>query len=112
MENLFGNYFLENRISATQKKDFRINFATISDWSVHLQFNLLNYECNKAGLQQRVQQRQKSLDFWWLSCQFSKIRDAEMTIKIIFERSSQKGGWQGVRKEGQQGTRLEILLSA
>ena len=34
-----------------------------------------------------------------------------MTIKIIFERSSQKGGRQGVRKEGQQGTHLEILLS-
>ena len=31
------------------------------------------------------------------------LRDAEMTIKIIFERSSQKGGQQGVRKEGQQG---------
>ena len=30
------------------------------------------------------------------------IRDAEMTIKIIFVRSSQKGGRQGVRKEGQQ----------
>ena len=29
-----------------------------------------------------------------------------------FERSSQKGGQQGVRKEGQQGTHLEILLSA
>ena len=28
------------------------------------------------------------------------------------ERSSQKGGRQGVRKEGQQGTHLEILLSA
>ena len=40
------------------------------------------------------------------------VRDAEMTIKIIFERSSQKGGRQGVRKEGQQGTHLEILLSA
>ena len=35
-----------------------------------------------------------------------------MTIKIICERSSQKGGRQGVRKEGQQGTHLEILLSA
>ena len=34
-----------------------------------------------------------------------------MTIKIIFERSSQKGGRQGVRKEGQPGTLLEILLS-
>ena len=30
-----------------------------------------------------------------------------MTIKIIFERSSQKGGRQGVRKEAQQGTHLE-----
>ena len=39
------------------------------------------------------------------------LRDAEMTTKIIFERSSQKGGRQGVRKEGQQGTHLEILLS-
>ena len=39
------------------------------------------------------------------------IRDAEMTIKIIFERWSQKGGRQGVRKEGQQGTHLEDLLS-
>ena len=44
-------------------------------------------------------------DFPWL------VRDAEMTIKIIFERSSQKGGRQGVRKEGRQGTHLEILLS-
>ena len=35
-----------------------------------------------------------------------------MTIKLIFERSSQKGGRQGVRKEGQQGTHLETLLSA
>ena len=35
-----------------------------------------------------------------------------MTIKMIFARSSQKGGRQGVRKEGQQGTQLEILLSA
>ena len=35
-----------------------------------------------------------------------------MTRKIIFERSSQKGGRQAVRKEGQQGTHLEILLSA
>ena len=42
----------------------------------------------------------------------SDFRDAEMTIKIIFERSSQKGGLQRVRKEGQQGTHLEILLSA
>ena len=33
-----------------------------------------------------------------------------MTIKIIFERSSQKGGRQGVRKEGQQGTHLETLF--
>ena len=40
------------------------------------------------------------------------IRDAEMTIKTVFERWSQKGGRQGVRKEGQQGTHLEILLSA
>ena len=39
------------------------------------------------------------------------FRDAEMTIKIIFEMSSQKGGRQGVRKEGQQGTHLEILSS-
>ena len=31
-----------------------------------------------------------------------------MTIQIISERSSQKGGRQGVRKEGQQGTHLEI----
>ena len=30
-----------------------------------------------------------------------KVREAEMTIKIIFEGSSQKGGRQGVRKEGQ-----------
>ena len=35
-----------------------------------------------------------------------------MTIKIIFERSSQKGGRQGVRKERQQGTHIEILLPA
>ena len=35
-----------------------------------------------------------------------------MTIKITFERSSQKGGRQGGRKEGQPGTHLEILLSA
>ena len=35
-----------------------------------------------------------------------------MTIKIFFERSSQKGGRQRVRKEGRQGTHLEILLSA
>ena len=41
-----------------------------------------------------------------------KVRDAEMMTKIIFERSSQKGGRQGVRKQGQQGTHLEILLSA
>ena len=41
---------------------------------------------------------------------FPKFRDAEMTIKIIFERSSQKGGRQGVRKEGQQGTHLEIFI--
>ena len=35
-----------------------------------------------------------------------------MTIKIIFERSSQKGGRQGgSKREGQQGTHLEILLS-
>ena len=40
------------------------------------------------------------------------LRDAETTIKIISERSSQKGGRQGGRKEGQQGTHLEILLSA
>ena len=40
------------------------------------------------------------------------LRDAEMTIKINFERSSQKGGRQRVLKEGQQGTHLEILLSA
>ena len=39
------------------------------------------------------------------------FRDAEMTIKIIFERSNQKGGQQRVRKEGQQGTHLGILLS-
>ena len=43
---------------------------------------------------------------------FQQIRDAEMTVKIIFERSSQKGRRQGVRKEGEQGTHLEILLSA
>ena len=36
------------------------------------------------------------------------IRDADMTIKIIFERSSQKGGRQGVRKEGQQGPTLKF----
>ena len=41
------------------------------------------------------------------ACQ--RRRDDE---KIISERSSQKGGRQGVRKEGQQGTQLEILLSA
>ena len=35
-----------------------------------------------------------------------------MTIKMIFERSSQNGGRQRVRKEGQQGNHLEILLSA
>ena len=35
-----------------------------------------------------------------------------MSIKISFKRSSQKGGPQGVRKEGQQGTHLEISLSA
>ena len=40
------------------------------------------------------------------------LRDAEMTIKIFFGRSSQKGGRQRVRKEGQQGTHVEILLSA
>ena len=39
------------------------------------------------------------------------FRDAEMTIKIIFERSSQKGGRQGVRKRVNMGTHLEILLS-
>ena len=50
---------------------------------------------------------------WWHHTYRSPtVRDAEMTIKIIFERSSQKGGWQGVRKEGQQGTHLEILLLA
>ena len=38
------------------------------------------------------------------------LRDAEMTIKVIFERSSQKGGRQGARKEGQQGTHLEIMI--
>ena len=32
--------------------------------------------------------------------------------KNNFERSSQRGGRQRVRKEGQQGTHLEILLSA
>ena len=31
-----------------------------------------------------------------------------MTIKIVFERSSQKGGRQGVRKEDQEGTHLVI----
>ena len=35
-----------------------------------------------------------------------------MTMKMIIERSSQKGGRQGVRKEGQQRAHLEILLSA
>ena len=40
-----------------------------------------------------------------------QVQRPEMTIKIMFERSSQKGGRQGVRKEGQQGTHLEILLS-
>ena len=30
-----------------------------------------------------------------------------MTIKIMFERSGQKGGRQGGRTEGQQGTQLE-----
>ena len=41
------------------------------------------------------------------------IREAEnVPIKIIFERSSQTGGRQRVRKECQQGTHLEILLSA
>ena len=51
---------------------------------------------------------------WFLPCPpppESIVRDAEMTIKIIFERSSQKGGSAGVRKEGRQGTHLEILLS-
>ena len=47
---------------------------------------------------------------WRFSAYFS-VRDAEMTIKIIFKRLSQKGGRQGVPKEGQQGTHLEILLS-
>ena len=42
--------------------------------------------------------------FWTIP----RFRDAEMMIKIIFERSSQKGGRQGVPKEGQQGTHLEI----
>ena len=46
------------------------------------------------------------------SCTTPFVRDAEMTIKIIFERSSQKGGRQGVRKEGQQGTHLGISLSS
>ena len=31
------------------------------------------------------------------------FRDAEMTIKIIFERSSQKGGRQGGSKRGSTG---------
>ena len=40
----------------------------------------------------------------------ASFRDAEMTIKIVFERSSQKRGGQGVRKEGQQGTHLRIFF--
>ena len=36
------------------------------------------------------------------------VRDAEMTIQVFFERSSQKGGRQGVRKEGQQGPTLKF----
>ena len=39
------------------------------------------------------------------------FRDAEMTMKIIFERSSQKGGRQGARKEGQEGTRIFIVVA-
>ena len=35
-----------------------------------------------------------------------------MTIKMSFEGSSQKRGGQRVRKEGEQWTHLEILLSA
>ena len=31
-----------------------------------------------------------------------------MMIKATFERSSRKGGWKGLRKEGQQGTHLEF----
>ena len=53
-----------------------------------------------VSLFQRVQSVRKKVTSRLL------IRDAEMTIKIISERSSQKGGRQGVRKEGQQGTRL------
>ena len=49
---------------------------------------------------------------YFLCVSFFFIRDAEMTIKIIFERPSQKGGRQGARKKGRQGTHLEILLSA
>ena len=36
MEKLVGNFFLENRISVTQKNVFGISFAIISDWSVRL----------------------------------------------------------------------------
>ena len=43
---------------------------------------------------------------------FLQLTDAEMTIKVLFKRLSQKGGRQGVRKEGQHGIHLEILLSA
>ena len=50
--------------------------------------------------------------FALLKAILGNVRDAEMTIKIIFERSSQKEGRQGVQKEGQQGTHPEFFLSA
>ena len=34
MEKIFGNYFLENRVSFTQQNVFGINFAIVSDWGV------------------------------------------------------------------------------
>ena len=39
-------------------------------------------------------------------------KNAEMTIKIIFERLRQKGGRQEVRKEGQQGPILKFYCRA
>ena len=34
-----------------------------------------------------------------------------MTIKIILRGRVKRGGWEGLRKEGRQGTHLEIILS-
>ena len=45
-------------------------------------------------------------------CSISRFGKIFPMIKIIFERSSQKGGRQGGREGGQQETHLEILLSA